>query len=149
MLRDAVERDGVVLAPIAAAFPNTNDDIGQAAATAARALVEQPGDVRVEADPSNIDEWAIVEHPDVDCEHLLAKRRGNGGVWISRHTETAGETVAGTSRDEPEGGRTAGKCAADFVDGAVAAPHDHEVCSIGDRGARQVARMAGPLSEVD
>ena len=63
-------------------------------------------------------------------------------MGIPRHAEAAGQAVAGTGRNEPERCRAAGERAPDFVDGAVAAPDDHEIRARGDGGARQVARVA-------
>ena len=145
----AVERDRVVLPHVAAAFPNADHDVGQTAAAALRALIEEPGDVRVETDPRNVEERPIVEHPDVDRERLRSERGRERRAGRSRHAQPAGQAVAGTGRDEAQGRRAAGDRAARFVHRAVPAPHDDEVRAIGHGGRGQLARVARPFGEVN
>ena len=105
--------------------------------------------MRVESDAGDVEEGAIVEHADVDGDGPIAERGRKGGARIPGHAQAAGKAVAGTSGDESERGRAAGERAADFVDGAVASPDDHEVRAIGDSGTRQVARVSGRTGHID
>ena len=103
----------------------------------------------VEADARDVEEGAIVEHADVDGERSVAKGGRERRVGIPRHSQPSGQPVARTSRNEPECGRAAGELAPDFVDGAVAAPDDHEIRARRDRRARQVARVSCPRRQID
>ena len=63
--------------------------------------------------------------------------------------ERSGEAVARAGGDQAERGARAQQRRSDLVDGAVAAPHDHEIRAIAGRGPRQLARVSGALGEMN
>ena len=132
-----VERDSVILAGVGAAFPDTDHDIRELAASATPALIEEHGDVGVESNARHVEERLTIGPADVDGERTIAKRDREREVRVERHAQRGGETVARSCGNQAERRPASREGAADFVHGPVSAPDDRR-----DRRARQ--RPAAP-----
>ena len=99
-VRLAIERNPVVLADVANTLADTNDDVGPAAAAAARTLVEEVRDVFVEADAGHVEERPMVEKANVHLSRFAgdsAARAARGSFGMPRPPARPLPDPAGTS----------------------------------------------------
>src|SRR4029453_16287932 len=108
---------------VSAALADGDHDVGPLGPAALLAMIEEFGDVRVEADAGDVEERRGPGKPDIDGACRRRENALEGGDGLERHAERRCEAVSGPGRHEPERSVRADERGAYLVDGAVASPN--------------------------